>query len=60
MAALGKKGARFGEVAEEQWGTRTTRFLPGGGEIGLYEPKHPLTFAKGESRGSEFRHGDLL
>ncbi len=47
MASLGKKGVRFGEIAEEQWGTRTAISLPGGGEIGLYEPKHPLTFGKG-------------
>ena len=46
MAALQKKGVRFGEVTEEQWGTRTTIALPGGGEIGLYEPKHPITFGK--------------
>ena len=46
MAALQKRGVRFGEIAEEQWGTRTTIALPGGGEIGLYEPKHPVTFGK--------------
>jgi catechol 2,3-dioxygenase-like lactoylglutathione lyase family enzyme len=44
MAALEKKGVRFGEIAEERWGTRTTMLLPGGGVIGLYEPKHPVTF----------------
>ena len=46
MAALKKRGVRFGEMAEERWGTRTTIMLPGGGEIGLYEPKHPVTFGK--------------
>jgi catechol 2,3-dioxygenase-like lactoylglutathione lyase family enzyme len=46
MAALGKKGVRFGEIGEERWGTRTTMSLPGGGEVGLYEPKHPVTFGK--------------
>ena len=44
MAAWKKQGARFGEIAEEQWGTRTTILLPGGGVLGLYEPKHPVTF----------------
>jgi len=44
MASLGKKGVRFGEIAEEQWGTRTRIMLPGGGEIGLYQPKHAVTF----------------
>jgi hypothetical protein len=44
MATLRNKGVRFGETAEERWGTRTTISLPGGGTIGLYEPKHPVTF----------------
>jgi catechol 2,3-dioxygenase-like lactoylglutathione lyase family enzyme len=50
MVSLASKGVRFGEVAEEQWGIRTRMLLPGGGEIALYEPKHPVTFA-GKERG---------
>jgi catechol 2,3-dioxygenase-like lactoylglutathione lyase family enzyme len=50
MAALKKKGVRFGEVGEERRGIRTTISLPGGGEVGLYEPKHPVTFGRA-SRG---------
>ena len=46
MAALRKKGVHFGESTEERWGIRTTMELPGGGVIGLYEPKHPGTFGK--------------
>jgi len=46
MAALQQKGVRFGETSEERWGIRTTISLPGGGAIGLYEPKHPVTFRK--------------
>jgi len=46
MATLAKTGARFGEVSEQQWGTLTTILLPGGGRIGLYQPKHPVTFRK--------------
>ena len=52
MAVLQKKGVQFGEIAPEQWGTRTTIQLPGGGKIGLYEPKHPVTF---ERAGKERR-----
>jgi predicted enzyme related to lactoylglutathione lyase len=39
---LQARGVEFTqEVAEERWG-RVTRFrLPGGGEIGMYEPRHP-------------------
>jgi catechol 2,3-dioxygenase-like lactoylglutathione lyase family enzyme len=43
MGELRGKGVRFtGDVSEERWG-RVTRFvLPGGGEVGMYEPRHPL------------------
>ena len=50
-ATLEKKGARFGETSEEQWGTRTTVLLPGGGQVGMYEPKHPVAFRKTSRRG---------
>ncbi len=46
MASLRKKGVRFGEVAEQRWGTLTRIRLPGGGEIGMYQPKHPVTFKR--------------
>jgi catechol 2,3-dioxygenase-like lactoylglutathione lyase family enzyme len=29
------------EIEEERWGIRTTIKLPSGGELGLYQPKHP-------------------
>ena len=29
------------EVSDEGWGLVTAIALPGGGEIGLYEPRHP-------------------
>jgi len=51
MASLGKKGVRFGEIAEEQWGTRTRMLLPGGGEVGLYQPKHSVTFRGAAKKG---------
>jgi predicted enzyme related to lactoylglutathione lyase len=28
-------------VSEQRWGVTTTIRLPGGSEIGLYEPRHP-------------------
>jgi catechol 2,3-dioxygenase-like lactoylglutathione lyase family enzyme len=40
-AELGAKGVEVGPVAEERWGRVTTLALPGGGVLGLYEPKHP-------------------
>lgn len=41
MAALVRRGIRCSEVQEPSWGTLTRVRLPGGGEIGLYQPKHP-------------------
>jgi hypothetical protein len=39
---LRAKGVEFTRaVAEERWGLVTAIRLPGGGELGLYEPKHP-------------------
>jgi catechol 2,3-dioxygenase-like lactoylglutathione lyase family enzyme len=41
MASLAKKGIACSEVKEERWGSITKMRLPGGGEVGLYQPKHP-------------------
>jgi catechol 2,3-dioxygenase-like lactoylglutathione lyase family enzyme len=43
MAELSTKGVEFTlAVTEERWGLRTAVRLPGGGELGLYEPRHPV------------------
>jgi catechol 2,3-dioxygenase-like lactoylglutathione lyase family enzyme len=47
MAALAKKGVKCSKVDEARWGSITKMKLPGGGEIGLYQPKHPTTLAFG-------------
>lgn len=41
MAMLREKGIACGEVSEERWGSVTSIVLPGGGRLGLYQPKHP-------------------
>lgn len=41
VAALRAKGVACSVAAEERWGSVTKIRLPGGGEIGLYQPKHP-------------------
>jgi catechol 2,3-dioxygenase-like lactoylglutathione lyase family enzyme len=41
LAALNKKGVQCSNVQEERWGSLSKIRLPGGGEIGLYQPKHP-------------------
>jgi catechol 2,3-dioxygenase-like lactoylglutathione lyase family enzyme len=47
MAALAKKGVTCTVVHEERWGSITKIGLPGGGEIGLYQPKHPTALNLG-------------
>jgi catechol 2,3-dioxygenase-like lactoylglutathione lyase family enzyme len=40
MRTLAEKGVQFSEVAEPRWGSVTKIRLPGGGEVGLYQPRH--------------------
>ena len=41
VRALTAKGVEFGGgVTEQRWGLVTTMRLPGGGRLGLYEPRH--------------------
>src|ERR1700731_2856334 len=42
IAALGKKNVQCSKVEETRWGPVTRMRLPGGGEVGLYQPKHPV------------------
>jgi catechol 2,3-dioxygenase-like lactoylglutathione lyase family enzyme len=44
---LKDKNVTCGPVSEERWGTKTTIRLPGGGEVGLYQPKHPTALDLG-------------
>jgi len=41
MAAFASKGVQCSNVHEERWGSITRLRLPGGSELGLYQPKHP-------------------
>jgi catechol 2,3-dioxygenase-like lactoylglutathione lyase family enzyme len=49
MERLRGKGAQCGDVTEARWGLLTTIRLPGGGAIGLYEPRHPRPTHSGPS-----------
>src|SRR5947208_1930174 len=40
IADLATKGVQCSEVQEQRWGLLTQVRLPGGGQIGLYEPRH--------------------
>jgi hypothetical protein len=41
ISVLETKGVRCSDIQEARWGSVTKILLPGGGEIGLYQPKHP-------------------
>ena len=45
VSTLRKKGVQCSEVQEARWGSITHIRLPGGGEVGLYQPKHPTALA---------------
>jgi catechol 2,3-dioxygenase-like lactoylglutathione lyase family enzyme len=38
---LAAKGVSCGPLTEERWGLVTSIRLPSGGDLGLYEPRHP-------------------
>jgi hypothetical protein len=59
MAALANKGVTCSEVREERWGSITRIRLPSGGEIGLYQAKHPTALSlalKQKAPGKERPH----
>lgn len=41
IAELSAKGVQFKPVNDQRWGRVTSLTLPGGGELGLYQPRHP-------------------
>jgi len=41
IAALRNKGVLCSDLHEERWGSISYALLPGGGRVGIYEPKHP-------------------
>jgi catechol 2,3-dioxygenase-like lactoylglutathione lyase family enzyme len=49
ILALEDKGIRGLEVQDARWGSITKVQLPGGSEVGLYEPKHPTALAVARS-----------
>ena len=49
ISALREKGVQCSEVQEARWGSVTRIQLPGGSEIGLYQPKHPTALALTEN-----------
>jgi catechol 2,3-dioxygenase-like lactoylglutathione lyase family enzyme len=51
MRDLRGKGVEFArELSDERWGLLTAIRLPGGGELGLYEPRHPSPLSPAQAR----------
>lgn len=46
MAALAQRNVVFSEIQEARWGSIVKMRLPGGSDIGLYQPKHPTALDK--------------
>jgi hypothetical protein len=40
IATLVEKGVACSEIQDARWGSITKIPLPGGGEVGLYQPSH--------------------
>ena len=49
-AALREKDVQCSEVEDARWGSITRIQLPGGGTVGLYQPKHPLALVPSPHR----------
>ena len=49
MTSLSDKGVECAAVQEERSGLLTHVQLPGGGKIGIYQPKHPTALDLGSS-----------
>lgn len=46
MAELSERGVEFtGPVNDQGWGLLTGIRLPSGGQLGLYQPRHPIAHA---------------
>jgi catechol 2,3-dioxygenase-like lactoylglutathione lyase family enzyme len=45
MRVLESRGVRLSDVEEARWGSVTRLRLPGGAQVGLYQPTHPSPIA---------------
>jgi catechol 2,3-dioxygenase-like lactoylglutathione lyase family enzyme len=46
MESLTRQHVKFGSIKQERWGILTEIELPGGGKVGLYQPKHPIAIRR--------------
>jgi catechol 2,3-dioxygenase-like lactoylglutathione lyase family enzyme len=48
-ASLARKGVECSKIEEARWGLITKMRLPGGGHVGLYQPRHPTALGLNET-----------
>jgi hypothetical protein len=48
IESLAARGVRCSAVEEARWGSITKIALPGGAEIGMYQPSHPIAIRRGD------------
>lgn len=46
IASLRERNVSCSEMQEARWGSITTVQLPGGGKVGLYQPRHPVAIVR--------------
>ena len=46
MRTLDAKGVQFSEVESARWGSSTRFRIPGGAEVGMYQPSHPTAVGR--------------
>ena len=51
IAELVGMNVKCSDVEEARWGSVTKVKLPGGGEVGLYQPRHPLALVRDPGPG---------
>jgi catechol 2,3-dioxygenase-like lactoylglutathione lyase family enzyme len=47
IESLIERGVTCSPIHQERWGSITRIQLPGGGSLGLYQPKHPIAIPAG-------------
>lgn len=52
LKELAAQGLHHAGPTEQDWGITTAIELPGGGSLGLYQPKRPMAVSKGRRSGS--------
>lgn len=52
ITMLAQKGIHCTEIQQARWGAMARIRLPGGGELGLYKPRHPTALGLGLGRAT--------